>query len=259
MGKTCGIYCIENIINHKKYIGQTVDIQRRWSEHILRLNKHKHCNSHLQRAWDKYTAEAFEFIVLEECEQVYLDEREKYYIDYYQTTVDQWGYNLTSGGEFHPNHCRPVIDYRTQDIYPSLISVAKAANVAKQTVGLWCKERRNYMYYDEWTSLSIDEQNRIKDFDWAAETTARRKAAHNMDNWSPESRNQFYEKKLSKNHNYIIYCPELDEYFWGAAEAHRKYGFNPRNITSCLNKRRLHTGLHPVTGEKLSWIRIMKE
>lgn len=28
-----GIYCIENKINHKCYIGQAIDIERRWSQH----------------------------------------------------------------------------------------------------------------------------------------------------------------------------------------------------------------------------------
>ena len=37
MNKT-GIYCIENTINHKKYIGQSIDIYSRWSKHKSELN-----------------------------------------------------------------------------------------------------------------------------------------------------------------------------------------------------------------------------
>ena len=29
----CGIYCIENKINHKKYVGQSIDIKSRWTQH----------------------------------------------------------------------------------------------------------------------------------------------------------------------------------------------------------------------------------
>ena len=50
-----------------------------------------------------------------------------------------------------------------------------------------------------------------------------------------------------------IYCPELDESFWGLQEACDKYGFTKPNISKCLNGQRKHSGRHPVTGEKLTW------
>ncbi len=50
-----------------------------------------------------------------------------------------------------------------------------------------------------------------------------------------------------------IYCPELDESFWGLQEACDKYGFTKPNISKCLKGIRKHSGRHPVTGEKLTW------
>lgn len=50
-----------------------------------------------------------------------------------------------------------------------------------------------------------------------------------------------------------IYCPELDEVFWGLQEACDKYGFTKPNISKCLKGERKHSGKHPVTGEKLTW------
>ena len=50
-----------------------------------------------------------------------------------------------------------------------------------------------------------------------------------------------------------IYCPELNETFWGLQEACDKYGFTKPNISKCLKGIRKHSGKHPVTGEKLSW------
>ena len=44
-----GIYCIENLISGKKYIGQSVNIQNRWNHHICELNKGIHYNDHLQK------------------------------------------------------------------------------------------------------------------------------------------------------------------------------------------------------------------
>ena len=50
-----------------------------------------------------------------------------------------------------------------------------------------------------------------------------------------------------------IYCPELNESFWGLQEACDKYGFTKSNISKCLKGIRKHSGKHPVTGEKLTW------
>lgn len=50
-----------------------------------------------------------------------------------------------------------------------------------------------------------------------------------------------------------IYCPELNESFWGLQEVCDKYGFTKPNISKCLKGDRKHSGRHPVTGEKLTW------
>ena len=52
--KICGIYCIENIINHKKYIGQSQNVFRRMYNHKNLLRNNKHHNSYLQNSWNKY-------------------------------------------------------------------------------------------------------------------------------------------------------------------------------------------------------------
>ena len=97
---TIGIYCIENTINNKKYIGQSVEIENRWSKHRSELNKNKHDNDYLQKSWNKYGEKNFKFYVLECCNKEQLDERECYYIDLYNTLNENYGYNLKTGGQF---------------------------------------------------------------------------------------------------------------------------------------------------------------
>lgn len=97
MEKISGIYCIENTINHKKYIGKSNNIYKRWYEERRGLEKEYFHNIHLQRAWNKYGEDAFEFYIIEQCEESILAEREQFWISNFNTYYD--GYNQTLGGE----------------------------------------------------------------------------------------------------------------------------------------------------------------
>lgn len=99
MEKVSGIYCIENKINHKKYIGKSVNIKKRWEDHIRDLNRGKHCNKYLQASWDKYGQENFDFYIIEKVSNEKLSEREIYWIDILNTMDDKYGYNLAKGGD----------------------------------------------------------------------------------------------------------------------------------------------------------------
>lgn len=97
MEKISGIYCIENIINNKKYIGKSNNIYKRWYDERLGLDKQYFHNIHLQRAWNKYGAEAFKFYIIEICDESILPYREQFWIKEFDTYLN--GYNQTLGGE----------------------------------------------------------------------------------------------------------------------------------------------------------------
>ena len=64
--KVSGIYTITNKVTGKLYIGESLDIYRRWhDEHIPQLRKNRHYNKELQNDFNKYGEENFSFEVLE--------------------------------------------------------------------------------------------------------------------------------------------------------------------------------------------------
>ena len=96
-----GIYKIENLINGKVYIGQSRNIEKRWTAHRTRpFNQNaKQYDSPLYRSIRKYGLENFSFVVLEQTSIEDLDDREKYWIEHYDSHNKENGYNLTDGGE----------------------------------------------------------------------------------------------------------------------------------------------------------------
>lgn len=91
----CGVYSITNRVNGKVYIGSSVNLDRRWRTHLRDLSSGRHHSDYLQRAWNKYGAENFEFSVLEEVtSKDLLRKREQFYLDQYCSYNNTNGYNL---------------------------------------------------------------------------------------------------------------------------------------------------------------------
>lgn len=146
-----GIYKITNQISGHAYIGQSVDIEERFRQHIKRAyDSKKEYNKVLYAAIRLYGTNNFTFEILEEIVNIEeLNDREIYWIAYYNTYND--GYNETPGGEGvkgqngekHHNHKlleADVIDIRrryaacsesVQDIFESYSARITKAGFAK--------------------------------------------------------------------------------------------------------------------------------
>jgi len=93
---TCGIYKIENLINGKAYVGQSVDIFRRWKNHSNFWEAKKNWSG-IKYALHKHGLQNFRFIVLEECSKEDLNDKEIHWIKELNTQSPN-GYNMTAGG-----------------------------------------------------------------------------------------------------------------------------------------------------------------
>lgn len=76
-----GIYRIINKKNNKSYIGSSIDIENRWSQHKNSLKTNSHVNSYLQNAWNKYGEYAFEFKIEKEVSEDVLRSVEQEYLE----------------------------------------------------------------------------------------------------------------------------------------------------------------------------------
>jgi group I intron endonuclease len=78
---SCGIYQILNSKTGKCYVGSAVDIEDRWIHHRKKLSGGSgHHSVKLQRSWNKYGPDVWEWKILQECEESQLTWLEAFWI-----------------------------------------------------------------------------------------------------------------------------------------------------------------------------------
>ena len=157
-----GIYKITNKINNKSYIGQSIHIERRWSEHLQGSRHNPHSVLHL--AMKKYGEENFIFEILELCDEKDLNVKEEKYIIQYNTLVPM-GYNVQKGGDNHSLTIPENIKALQQDLLNTDIIFEKLAdkyNLSTRTItrvnqgDVWFNNqysyplRSRYIHVDGW-------------------------------------------------------------------------------------------------------------
>ena len=93
------IYQIINKQNGLRYIGKTINLAERKKRHFQELRDNKHVNKRLQKAWNEYGPDAFEFTYetfdIKDNEE--LNTLEILYIRKFNSYEN--GYNMTPGGD----------------------------------------------------------------------------------------------------------------------------------------------------------------
>lgn len=144
------IYCIENLVNGKKYIGQTImTIRKRWYQHN-KCAKSDDPSTALGRAMKKYGIENFKIYELLRAEGGSKDEMreelnylEQFMIEIHGTLIKYGkGYNIQSGGQKGRIKYSPVVAYDMDrnivNTFDNCASAAAYFNVSEASVYRIC-------------------------------------------------------------------------------------------------------------------------
>ena len=118
---TSGIYRIYCKSEDKSYIGKSINIEERWKNHLNELKKGNHINNKLQKVFNKYGKDDFEFSILKEVDDYY---EITYYESYYAEKFNAFnnGYNIAK--LFKSQDIKSVLD-NLDDLSKEWLSILK--------------------------------------------------------------------------------------------------------------------------------------
>lgn len=223
------LYIITNRINNRKYIGITVDFQKRSKRHLRELRENRHHSIFLQRAFNKYGEENFDFeILFDDLSKDKAEWLEEFYLNEHYNNV----YNVSkksSGGD--------LISY-----HPELDKIKKKHS---ENGNAW------------WDSLTEEEKKAHGDksrgenngmYGRKHKEESKKKMSENSKGWSPSEetrkRMSLAQKKRYENN------PEFKSFL---SEVNKKRYENPeeRQKTAEATKRAFDN--NPAIGERISF------
>jgi len=162
---TIGIYAITHIASGKKYVGKSVNVERRLITHkchntaakrsIHATNRYLY-NAVQKHGWSAFTTEILEvFIVINE-ERI--AERELYWMDFYRTTERDYGFNLrrdSSTGMITHAETKKLMSGKTGSLNPNFGNTW--SDEMKRKMSVIAKNRHaSGVFGDEWKKKQSD-------------------------------------------------------------------------------------------------------
>ena len=199
------IYLWTNLVNGKKYVGQTTCFHRRMGTY-----RHTYPNAYMERAVNKHGLDNFDITILERDVPLdKLDEREQYWLDYYQSYDMDKGYNI----------CK-------------IASTTKGVTHTEE----WCQEHSEWLkdkwatdedYRKFWHDKMSGENNYFYGKDFSGELNPMYGKHHS----------QTTKDKLSKVIGKSVRCVETGDVYTSITRAAQAVG-----VTRCVVSEALHKG-----------------
>lgn len=113
--KICGIYLITEKETGRGYVGQAINVERRWRRHFRRFPKDR-----------------FDYRVILECSRSDLDFWEKFYIKSMKTFWTEGGFNKTRGGQYWFSPESPLSSDTIEKIRQRLKGIKRSEETKKR-------------------------------------------------------------------------------------------------------------------------------
>lgn len=232
-----GIYLYENIIDGKRYVGQSCNLRIRIRDHERNFTRDKLENTsagesvYLWRAVRKYGRENFTFSILEECSPDDLDRLEIEYIKKLKSHQSENGYNFSWGGN-QTNRGMKFSDETKDKMSKSKVGILNSffgkthSNETRNKISKWREDNK-----DAWYVSGKDHFNSGKVWD---DNRKREKSIRDMGINNPS----FGKKHTNANSKY--YGVKKDKNYWVASISYRNKKYYIKTCSSEIEAARFY-------------------
>ena len=256
--KIIGIYQITCTVNGKRYVGQSIDIKRRFNQH-----KRKPPDG-MREDFELYGVDKFKFEVLEECAPENLTAREDFYLDTLKPeyNIRTEGHGISDAareklrrdrtGKKRPDISRRVKCVETGEVFESLRAAAKWCNVPAPNLSALLSGKGRTLGGYHWIYADEDEEaalERIRQMPEGRKRTDESKDKQRQaklgKKHTPEHCEKIRQSHIGQGWNESTYekhcrkirCVETNEIFSSIKDAAEHYGLKRPNISAVLAGR----------------------
>ena len=199
-------YQIENLINHKIYIGITeLPVEKRFKQHQKMLNNRTHPNYFLQPDWDKYGENNFKFSLIESKDFNNLEDGYFHEYELIQNNSQEL-YNIQPGGLVNPiknkNSYEKMVETKQNQV-PNIYALEEVSENVFKIIEKYPSQKAAARANEKWSQANIQKALRghYKSYNyfWVEENDI----ISNLANWKPTRTKMRPTAKLDSEGNII--------------------------------------------------------